>query len=158
MRKRILFLPLLLAAMGIMAAESLKVTPLNGSDRVYAIQRIGKILFDNDIMYLYDFGGTLLGQTPVADIDKIAFTDEADNSAVLNISRSSITVYPNPAQDIIELSGLEGQNIVRIYTLQGQMLKLFNVTDDKVTLDVSGLDTGCYLLQTGAQVLRIIKE
>ena len=158
MKRKVLFLPLLMMAVTLMAAESIKVVSLNGSDRTISLQRIGTITFSDDVMYLYDTEGNLLGNTPVSQVGQIVFTDEPDNTAVDNVARPSVSVYPNPAYDMLEISGLEGQTAVRIYNLQGQLLRQAVVAEDKATLDVSALSAGHYLLQIGAEVMKIIKE
>jgi hypothetical protein len=71
---------------------------------------------------------------------------------------ANITVYPNPAKDVLNinlsglgsetptgfqtLSGLEGT----LLTTDGRPVKTFNLTGEKTTVNISGLQPGVYLL------------
>ena len=121
------------------------------------IEKIGKITFANNVMYLYDDQGMQLGYTAVGNIDKIMFGDEEIES-VEGVSSPSIQVFPNPAQESIFIKGVEkGQN-VRIYSLQGHPITSIKITSDESQFHIGGLQNGTYLLQVGAQIVKLIKQ
>jgi Secretion system C-terminal sorting domain len=59
----------------------------------------------------------------------------------------AITAFPNPAQDHLRIQGpLAGGNVT-LYDLNGKLVLLAAPAADAVTLDVSGLAPGIYMLQ-----------
>jgi hypothetical protein len=56
-----------------------------------------------------------------------------------------IEIFPNPASETINIKGLPGPSDIRIYNLQGQLLKSFQQVENKI--DLSGLNPGIYILQ-----------
>ncbi|MFH0867173.1 MAG: T9SS type A sorting domain-containing protein, partial [Bacteroidota bacterium] len=116
--------------------------------------------------------------------DRIIVAGQSDNSFALaryigkNCSASSIedynsdqndvSIYPNPANDYIIIAVPQKSNI-EILNIQGQLLKSLVTTEDKTTIDISGLTSGMYFIKvttekavpTGRQgiaVKKFIKE
>jgi len=73
-----------------------------------------------------------------------------------------VKIYPNPAKDIINLSALDNIDSVAIYNISGQRVISYLQGSSKISLDVSTLSTGMYIMkvlvgeQTGAY--KIIKQ
>jgi hypothetical protein len=80
-----------------------------------------------------------------------------------DLKSSPINVYPNPtnAQITIEGSKAEIANL-RIYDLQGQdvgsRIKIVESSDFSLTLDISTLRNGMYLIKTSTEVTKIFKQ
>jgi len=58
-------------------------------------------------------------------------------------------VYPNPANEVLNLSNLDGKvDVAEIMSLDGKTLLSVNLEDvaNNYTLDVSGLTSGVYVL------------
>ena len=56
----------------------------------------------------------------------------------------SISIYPNPASDIITIKGIENINFIKVYSISGTLEKqVFNTNQ----IDVSELSSGVYLIQ-----------
>ena len=63
--------------------------------------------------------------------------------------RSEVRVYPNPASDQLRVQGTHPLERVELYDLYGRiMLIVNNVENDSITLDLSGLPVGVYVLRT----------
>jgi hypothetical protein len=61
---------------------------------------------------------------------------------------NQVAVYPNPAKDVIQLSGISSPvTSVAISDLQGKMQRIWYEVDQKVPLRVQGLAPGIYLLR-----------
>lgn len=73
---------------------------------------------------------------------------------------TSISLFPNPAQDWVKLQGFESKDFkqAEIYTCQGQLVK----TEKRLQFSVSDLAVGVYILkiqtESGHFVERLIKE
>ena len=159
MNRKILLLPLVLCLALAVRAEvtHLKIEFLVEAEMERALSVIGKIVFDDEEMCLFDKEGIEMGCTPFAQINKILFVEEATTS-VNEQSGSLIQVFPNPAQEMLVVRGVEGPQIVRIYSLNGQIAQSATAVDREAQLHVGTLQNGTYLLQIGAQVVKFIKE
>jgi hypothetical protein len=69
-----------------------------------------------------------------------AFTTSIATSVEDNMA-ADVTLYPNPATDILQIRGMEVAS-VKIYSLTGQLL---NEIRNANSIDVSDLDTGIYV-------------
>lgn len=56
-----------------------------------------------------------------------------------------VCVFPNPANNIINITGLSSPSKIKIYNIQGQLLKSFQHVNN--TIDISDLQPGVYFLK-----------
>lgn len=134
-------------------ALNLVVEHRSGAELLQDIALIGKWVYVGDDLQLLDKAGNVLATEPLANIKKITFAISGAQTAVEDVQSSNIVVYPNPTQDVLMIQGIEAQPL-RVYDLQGRMLKNENGTQVQVT----DLLEGTYLLQIGTQVVRFIKK
>ena len=158
MNRKLLILGLLIPLFA-NAKTDLVLVPLSGQDMNYAISLIGKIRFVENSVCLYDKQETELGCTTINEVNKIVFGEKPNTPTDLNaVSNSAIQVYPNPVQSQLIISGLQEEQVVRIYSLQGQLISSSSAESNTAVLDVSGLQLGDYLLQVGAEIVKFIKQ
>jgi hypothetical protein len=117
------------------------------------IDLIGKLMFDGDYMLLYDKSGNLLASEPIEEIRKIVFETPSNPTFVETVKTNPILVYPNPAQDVIFIHGIEAQPL-RVFNIEGKMIQEVNGNQ----VSVSHLSIGTYILQIGTQAVRFIKQ
>ena len=152
MNNRFILLVMLCCSMHLMATN-LVLQKTNGAQQLQDIAVIGKWIFVEDDLQLLGHDGTILAQEPIKNIRKITLISSEDLSATENITTPNIVIYPNPAQEILLVKGVESQ-MLRVFDLQGRLLK----TENGVQVTVSDLASGTYLLQVGTQVVRFIKQ
>ena len=152
MNNRFIFLVMLCCSMQLMATN-LVLQKWDGAQQLQDIAVIGKWIFVEDDLQLLGHDGTILAQEPIKNIRKITLINSEDLSATENITTPNIVIYPNPAQEILLVKGVESQ-MLRVFDLQGRLLK----TENGVQVTVSDLASGTYLLQVGTQVVRFIKQ
>lgn len=58
-----------------------------------------------------------------------------------------IVLYPNPAVDNINFSGLSGQSEIRVINMHGRVMSAITATSNIATLDISGLPAATYIAQ-----------
>ncbi len=77
-----------------------------------------------------------------------------------NEAPSSFTVYPNPAIDhvTVDLNGIDGEVMLRIYDMRGAMVKVMPVTDRQADVDVSDLAKGVYIISIDEEKEPIKKQ
>lgn len=89
------------------------------------------------------------------DIDLTAlfsFTDVDENDA------KSLSLYPNPAGDIIRIEGIEGLHDISIINQMGQVAKTITIHDDE-EIHIGNLPAGLYLIRIDSQhTIRFIKK
>ncbi len=72
---------------------------------------------------------------------------------------AAIKVYPNPAQDFVELRGEAipaGNTFVRLLDGQGRLIKTVNTSQRPVHIQTNGLNAGKYYLQLGG--IRLVER
>ena len=159
--KTIIFALLLICAAGVSAAElSLRVVPVTGKSQQEALSAIGKMVYRNDSLLVFDQAGNPLYKEALRNMRRIDFT-ETDNpgtdvSAVEN-QKAKLSVYPNPTQGLLQVQHAEG-DFVRVYDLQGKQLFATALHNGIATIDVSALPAGTYLLLVQNGLFRFIKE
>ena len=156
--RKILLLSFVLMMAWIAQAEvtGLRVEMLSGGELTSSLAQIGKIVLGEDNVVLYDKSGAQIGSTPFSQFGKIVFYDDA--MAISNVETSSLQVFYDATQQSLIVRGLEGQQTVRVYSTNGQLLQSNNATNGEAILHVGRLQNGAYLLQAGAQVVKFIKE
>lgn len=68
--------------------------------------------------------------------------DEMTNDGNL----ASLNVYPNPANDILNIES-ENLKVINVYNIQGQMITTVQVNNNVVSLDVNAYETGVYFVE-----------
>lgn len=63
-------------------------------------------------------------------------------------NESSISIYPNPANDLITIAAPMEINYVEIYDVTGKMVSHVNVNDTHIDLNISELTNGIYFTKT----------
>jgi subtilisin family serine protease len=94
--------------------------------------------------------------------DALAVLTGCNALSVQEMAANSVSIYPNPATNTLNVDFAELQvESVKITNALGQELKSYPVNGNKVTLDISGLPHGLYILSTdGSQPItkRFVKE
>ncbi|MES2567320.1 MAG: M43 family zinc metalloprotease [Bacteroidota bacterium] len=86
-------------------------------------------------------------------------------TGVEEVSNSSVSVYPNPASDLIQVTmsaSLVNHAIVEMYDAVGKLIINEKVTNTNTTLPISGLANGMYTIRVVSEnnqsVIKLIKE
>jgi hypothetical protein len=69
-----------------------------------------------------------------------------ENTAISEYQNTRITLYPNPAEDVIYLKSPLKIDRVNIFDLQGRLVKQYELRG-QTSLDVSDLESGVYLME-----------
>ncbi|MGQ2985434.1 T9SS type A sorting domain-containing protein [Flavobacterium sp.] len=89
-------------------------------------------------------------------LDDIVVT--ASNTAgIEEFLTPKLSVYPNPASDMVTISGLADNTPVSIYTVTGQKVKDVMGSSD-TRIDVSSLASGAYFVKTPVGTVKVIKK
>jgi hypothetical protein len=91
---------------------------------------------------------------PASDV-AISATYKSDPTTSIGATQASLSLYPNPATDYIQLSGAENTSYA-IYSIVGKLLTQ-GITQGEA-IPVSGLAPGVYLFKAGDKTLQFVKK
>ena len=60
---------------------------------------------------------------------------------------NDIIIYPNPAQDILNIFAKENVENISIYSLLGQKMMQVSPNENNPSIDISSLATGLYIME-----------
>lgn len=87
------------------------------------------------------------------------------NCEVLSIDDTSlqdVSIYPNPAKDIVNITSSQGIDNIAIYNLLGQKVATYTISGQNSSIDLQALSAGAYILEVAANnqksTYKLIKE
>jgi hypothetical protein len=81
-----------------------------------------------------------------------------DATGIADIKPHSLQVSPNPATDFITISGLQTNETIRLFDLNGRLLISRRATSEKEMISVNHLPAGWYLVRVGSgQTVKLVK-
>lgn len=107
--------------------------------------------------------------TPTDDIEGNVRTGNPDAGAyeytttltVDNFSSENLKIYPNPAKEVLTISGIE-VNEYEVYSVDGKnvtgLVKTIDKADKSLKLNVSNLKSGIYLIKTSQGSYKFLKN
>jgi len=69
----------------------------------------------------------------------------------------SISIFPNPSRDFITINNKETEEAA-IMSSSGQMMKKFRIVHGSVTVNISDLAPGIYIIKAGDEVMKFAKQ
>lgn len=69
-------------------------------------------------------------------------------SGLNEVENGGITLYPNPATNLVSLNNAEIGSVVELIDIQGRVLKSFVVNSTSQTIDLQGVEAGLYVVKT----------
>jgi hypothetical protein len=86
-------------------------------------------------------------------------TVQVREGVVITVSRG-LRVYPNPISSNATVENQEWKTVkyMQLFDMSGRLVREYPVGGETTSIDLSGLSTGIYLLQTGKQTIKVIKN
>ena len=142
-----------------MAAQStyvhLVITLNDGTEETYDMLNSSYMYFEGGekLVITESVDCHTLVSYPLSNIRKITCheLEGTEENADLNM-----VLYPNPARDKVTFHNVTGTQIVKIYALDGRLMKTLFVPDGQ-SVDVSFLPTGLYLFNVGSHTFKMMK-
>jgi hypothetical protein len=72
--------------------------------------------------------------------------------------KTEVQLYPNPATNNVQLSGIEKGTSVEVYDLTGRILFKDKAQSDRMEISVAKWNAGVYLVRAGGKTLRLVKD
>ncbi len=77
---------------------------------------------------------------------------------ISTITTSELTIFPNPAKDIVTIQNNQPMDNIKLYSLDGAELMHFSNLDAKYQLNLRPLKRGVYIINVDGQLRKIVKE
>ena len=89
-------------------------------------------------------------------------SEKATATATLTVSVAEnnevvFTMYPNPAKDFVTIESAKDA-VVKIYSVNGQMLSQQNISEGINTINISDLNAGMYFISVDETMVKIVKK
>ena len=136
--------------------NSIVIEYLSSEQQELELKEISTIKFEDNFVKFVDFSGIVIAEREVSDIRKISFTET--ETATENVSDIVMIAYPNPTMGALYVQGLEIGDVVRIYSLDGTLLKMVTIENEIQAIMVGSLANGAYLLQSNTNIVKFIKK
>jgi hypothetical protein len=138
------------------AKEYIVIEYFSAEQQELELKQIATIEFTSKYIYFLDRSGEEIASKKIENVRKISFIE--GETAVENIADITMIVYPNPTMDALFVQGLNKGDVVRIYTLDGTLVKTQTVEDELLQINVDDIAVGSYLLQSNTNVVKFIKK
>ena len=156
MKKTMMLLLLFLAGFllqGTAQNVTLVVTTTNGTEQSFQLTNEGQLYFEEGERLVIEDGTGTTATFQLAEVRKLICTEIA---GVGESDATSLRLLPNPARDHFLISNLQRSCEARIYALDGRLVKSFTASEG-ITVDISELSKGMYLLHIDGQTLKMMK-
>lgn len=161
MKKVLLLLSFMSIVFGSVKAElSLVVRPMYDTDCITALQKIGKLVYSGDSLYLYDTEQVIIYQEELAKVEHVHYSDERSPIVVEDAQKTDalqVVVYPNPTTDVLYVDNVEVGE-VRLYTADGRLLQVVEAHESRVAVNMSVYPAGTYVLFCSGKAFSVIKK
>ena len=123
----------------------------NGSTTSFTMNRDARIYYSDTQLTFFDGNETV--SINFSDIRKAYFTSPQD---VEEVENQLLTIYPNPAKDILRISNITDNQEITIYSINGEVMKRLTISEDNY-IDISDLHAGMYVISAGNIFSKFIK-
>lgn len=150
------------AVNALFAELAMRIEYINSEEYQATISSIARWEIDgaNEKFRLVALDGTVLAERNLYDDIRriVIFDDNEGNTVKTEDNLLSISVFPNPTQEMLYVDGINAGETIRIFSLDGQMLLASTAGNGTISLSVESLSNGVYLLQIGTEIVKFIKQ
>jgi len=154
----LLFGILSMALLPSLNAQGLIIKMQDWTENQLLISSVSKLSFSGDQLVIAPKSGTP-EYYYIDGIQKLYFGVITSVDENLQDGNTGISVFPNPATETITLINLpEGKGIVKIFSLDGRLIKQATLSPHDPAIDISKLHSGIYFLVADGQTTKFIKR
>lgn len=140
------------------AAVQVKIIDISENEAAFEAAKIQHIDFtSNDTLSVIGKDGSILNKSEYAATKAIVFNTTQSGSK-LTKKNTNISVYPNPTQEALHISGISENCAIRLYDANGKAIQNFTAKGSETEIGVSDLKSGTYVLVVGNKVVKFVKE
>ena len=93
--------------------------------------------------------------TVSSNLPDASFSVMVEHAWSVDENEASVTLYPNPANDFVTLSG-ENLGTVRVFNVMGQRVEEFEANGSELRINTASYENGVYVVKAGEKTLRFV--
>lgn len=138
-------------------AQQLVVKLTNGTEVARALNQVRKLTFDpGQVSVVLQTGNS--ESYAMQQVQKLYFESLTSGTADNINPFQQVNLYPNPASDIVYLSGLpQGVSHAFIYSFEGRQLLSASVSPEANSINLRSLKPGIYMLVLDSRAIKLIR-
>lgn len=114
---------------------------------------------NHELRWEYTKDSSVSSGSDCAWIDNIVFPASTIITDVKEVvERQDVMVYPNPANEVLNIALGDAQTDVVVYNSLGQMVKRVEMASGDVTINIEDLEAGMYFVKANGSVVKVIKK
>lgn len=133
------------------------VVDKNGKSVATPMSETSRLSFGNDGFMVSDKQGGSRNYS-YNDVEKIEIGKLAESAIRELVVEAKLAVWPTIASERINVAGSDITGGISIYSLSGQLMNHIIPSSEEVSIDISGLASGYYLVKAGKSTVKIIKK
>ena len=79
-------------------------------------------------------------------------------TATEHIQGTTLSAYPNPTYDIVNITGLSAGKPVFVYSMTGTLLNTYIAPSEILTIDIKNLEKGMYIIVYEGKAVKVIRK
>ena len=127
------------------------VVKTNGTTAGYVMSSDSKIYYSDTQIFIKSNGETV--SYDLSGLRKAYFSTSDNDDEIEN---QHLTIYPNPATDVLKIINTSEYQSVTIYSIDGKVVKRIEVSNE-ADINVSDLNAGLYIIGVGNEFSKFIK-
>lgn len=124
------------------------------NDQKFDLDEIKNITFSGNNLFVNTNGGDMFS----ASLTTLYFAKSETSIEDITEQKTTHKLYPNPVHDYLHIISEKPIGNVYIYDIHGKLVKYMETTENELSLDLSFLTSGLYLVKTTSQTTKIIKQ
>jgi len=153
MRKFLITALMVLGLTSLSLAQNVEfnIVKTDGTTTSHVMNTNTKIYY-SDTQLFFDDNGTTVSYN-LSELRKAYFTTQQSTEEVEN---QQLTIYPNPAKDVLNIKNLADNQEVTIYSINGSVI-MKTIASGNAEINISELRPGMYVVSAGNLVSKFIK-
>jgi hypothetical protein len=140
------------------SAQKLVIRMNSGIENLEGLNTIQKLYFSEGdlVVDFYSGADDIYG---ISEVQKLYFDNTVSVAENTLADDRTVGVYPNPAFDIITITGIPvTENHLNIYSMDGGLVMQIPVSAVTVDINVAGLKSGLYLVNAAGFSTKFVKK
>jgi len=160
MKAKMLILILFLCSMAgeqSLKAQSLVIRLQDGTENTEQLSAVRKLSFTaSDMLLAFKSGST--DEYGLTTIQKLYFDTGTSATGNITAGEKTLTVFPNPAGNTITIGNFgKMKGTLSIYRSDGALMLQQEIFSETETMDVSGFQSGLYLIQANGRSAKFFR-
>ena len=127
------------------------IVKTNGTTAGYVMSSDSKIYYSDTQIFIKSNGETV--SYDLSGLRKAYFSTSDNDDEIEN---QHLTIYPNPATDVLKILNTSEYQSVTIYSIDGKVVKRIEVSNE-ADINVSDLNAGLFIIGVGNEFSKFIK-